>query len=211
MLVKFFTIAPLFALAVKAVTVTSPTEGQNWGTTGAQTVSWEAVSTDPTSFSVVLVNDNRLTASDGQVTLIANQSTSAGSVSVSPPSGSWTAGQAYRIRLVRDDAILASSDQFNITSSGTAGSSASASGSMSSTMGMSTSTRSGSSVSVPTAMTSAAEPQSTSSGSYSGNAQGTGIPPSSSQGAGNGAGMNGVNMLALGGAGVLALGYLVAV
>ena len=57
MFIKFFTIAPLFALAVKAVTVTSPTEGQNWGTTGAQTVSWEAVSTDPTSFSVVLVND----------------------------------------------------------------------------------------------------------------------------------------------------------
>ena len=57
MLDKFLTIAPLFALAVKAVTVTSPTEGQNWGTTGAQTVSWEAVSTDPTSFSVVLVND----------------------------------------------------------------------------------------------------------------------------------------------------------
>jgi hypothetical protein len=63
MLAKFFTIAPLFALAVKAVTVTSPTEGQNWGTTGAQTVSWEAVSTDPTSFSVVLVNDVSLARS----------------------------------------------------------------------------------------------------------------------------------------------------
>jgi hypothetical protein len=56
MLAKFF-LAPLFALAVKAVTVTSPTEGQNWGTSGTQTVSWDAVSTDPTSFSVVLVND----------------------------------------------------------------------------------------------------------------------------------------------------------
>lgn len=140
MFTKFFTLAPLLALAVKAVTVTSPTEGQNWGTSGAQTVSWEAVSTDPTSFSVVLVNDvsrrasrehllafaldkrnlnaqyyclvnsrqNRLNAADGQITLIANQSTSAGSVSVSPPSGSWTAGQAYRIRLVQNDAILVS-------------------------------------------------------------------------------------------------------
>lgn len=56
MLAKFL-LAPLFALAVKAVSVTSPTEGQNWGTSGAQTVSWDAVSTDPTSFSVVLVND----------------------------------------------------------------------------------------------------------------------------------------------------------
>jgi hypothetical protein len=56
MLAKFF-LAPLFALAVKAVSVTSPTEGQNWGTSGAQTVSWDAVSTDPTSFSIVLVND----------------------------------------------------------------------------------------------------------------------------------------------------------
>lgn len=56
MLAKFF-LAPLFALAVKAVSVTSPTEGQNWGTSGAQTVSWNAVSTDPTSFSIVLVND----------------------------------------------------------------------------------------------------------------------------------------------------------
>lgn len=56
MLARFF-LAPLFALAVKAVSVTSPTEGQNWGTSGAQTVSWNAVSTDPTSFSIVLVND----------------------------------------------------------------------------------------------------------------------------------------------------------
>ncbi|KAH8089300.1 Ser-Thr-rich glycosyl-phosphatidyl-inositol-anchored membrane family-domain-containing protein [Filobasidium floriforme] len=208
MLAKLF-LAPLFALAVQAVTVTSPTEGQNWGTSDAQTVSWDAVSTDPTSFSIVLVNDNRLTAADGQVTLIANQSTSAGSVSVSPPSGSFTTGQAYRIRLVRDNAILASSGQFNITSSGAAGSSvattasASASGSMS-MGGMSSATRS-----VPTAMTSAGVvSQSVSSAPYTGNNQNTGIPPAASQSAGNGAVVTGVNMLVLGGAGI-ALGYLV--
>jgi hypothetical protein len=120
-------------------------------------------------------------------------------------SGSFTAGQAYRIRLVRDNAILvsfpcrllliraqpcnfcvvvqASSGQFNITSSGAAGSSAattasasaSASGSMS-MGGMSSATRS-----VPTAMTSAGVvSQSASSAPYTGNNQNTGIPPAAS-------------------------------
>jgi hypothetical protein len=71
-------------------------------------------------------------------------------------------------------------------------------------VGMSSATRS-----VPTAMTSAgAVPQSVSSAPYTGNYQTTGIPPSASQSAGNGAAVNGMNMLVLGGAG-LALGYLV--
>lgn len=61
---------------------------------------------------------------------------------------------------------------------------------------------------VPSAMTSAGPLPITTTASYSGNAA-SGIPPASSQTAGNGAGANGVNLLVLGGAGVVALGLLV--
>lgn len=102
MFARLFTIASILAVAVNAIKVTSPTGTQNWGTTGAQTVSWESVSSDPTSFSVTLVSPvsrfrihsvvtytystslSTLKTLES-VTLVANQSTSAGSTTVTPP------------------------------------------------------------------------------------------------------------------------------
>lgn len=57
MFARITVLLPFLALLAKAITVTSPTEGQNWGTTGAQTVSWSSVESDPSSFTVLLVND----------------------------------------------------------------------------------------------------------------------------------------------------------
>ena len=57
MLARITVLLPFLALLAKAITVTSPTEGQNWGTTGAQTVAWNSVESDPSSFTVLLVND----------------------------------------------------------------------------------------------------------------------------------------------------------
>jgi hypothetical protein len=41
---------------VNAIKVTSPDEDTEWSTSGAHTVTWEAVSTDAESFQIVLDN-----------------------------------------------------------------------------------------------------------------------------------------------------------
>ena len=52
------TIISTFALlaVANAIKVTSPDDDTVWGTSGSQTISWEAVSTDTESFRVVLDN-----------------------------------------------------------------------------------------------------------------------------------------------------------
>ena len=54
----------LFALglaaAAQAIKVTSPTDDSIWQSgTSSQTVSWEAVDTDKTSFAILLINQVR--------------------------------------------------------------------------------------------------------------------------------------------------------
>ena len=47
----------LFAIGVSAIKVTSPTDDDVWASgTSGQTVSWEAVNTDATSFAIQLIN-----------------------------------------------------------------------------------------------------------------------------------------------------------
>ena len=41
---------------VNAIKVTSPGQNTEWSASGSQTITWEAVSTDPDSFEVVLDN-----------------------------------------------------------------------------------------------------------------------------------------------------------
>lgn len=57
----FFVIASGIVLVTKAYQITAPsdtgTSGVAWTSAGPNTVSWERVSTDPSSFSVVLVNE----------------------------------------------------------------------------------------------------------------------------------------------------------
>lgn len=52
-------VAALLALATSALAfqVTQPTNATGWVTSGQNTVSWQAVSTDPANFTIVLVNE----------------------------------------------------------------------------------------------------------------------------------------------------------
>lgn len=54
MLTALFLVAPALA-----ITVTSPSQSVNWTSTGPNPLAWQRVSTDATTFSVVLVNDVR--------------------------------------------------------------------------------------------------------------------------------------------------------
>lgn len=56
-----FSLPTLLTLALaataNAISITSPTEGQLWSSTGSQTVSWSSVVSDPSSFAITFVND----------------------------------------------------------------------------------------------------------------------------------------------------------
>ncbi|RSH93230.1 hypothetical protein EHS25_007584 [Saitozyma podzolica] len=133
--------ATLLALVsqISAIQVTSPSSSTVWSSgTSGQTVSWQSVSTDPTSFVIQLVNQAGF-LSNSPVTLTANQSTGSSNVvnsaTVTYPSGSWPVGTAFQINLMSSSnsnaAILAQSQQFNITSSGSTAASGSSSASSS--------------------------------------------------------------------------------
>ena len=49
-------IALALAACANAITVETPQTGDTWESGNSQTVEWKAVSTDPTSFSIQLVN-----------------------------------------------------------------------------------------------------------------------------------------------------------
>ncbi|WVQ77775.1 hypothetical protein IAR50_007465 [Cryptococcus sp. DSM 104548] len=144
----------LATLAVSnALQVTSPSEDSVWSSGDSQTIEWDAVSTDPTSFEIQLVY------SGGQngVTIVANQSSSDGSATVTYPDGNWPTGTAFQINLLSaKSAILAQSSQFNITDSSSSSSSSAAS-----------STSSGSSAAVVSGSTSGLSSTSTSVSSTS--------------------------------------------
>jgi hypothetical protein len=55
----FLTILSL-ALSACAFQVTQPNANQGWTSAGPNTVVWERVDTDPTSFAIVLTNTVRL-------------------------------------------------------------------------------------------------------------------------------------------------------
>lgn len=120
----------LFVAAALAISVTSPTEGQNWDASkSSQSVSWNSVSSDPSSFTISLVN--MVTYPNVNVVLKQDVLTSSGSASVNAPSSGWPTGHGFQINFIQQntngDAILAQSQQFNITGSTSAFSSSSSS------------------------------------------------------------------------------------
>ncbi|WVQ95779.1 hypothetical protein IAU59_002878 [Kwoniella sp. CBS 9459] len=143
------TAAALSALALTgAITVESPDRDTIWKSgDSSQTITWKAVSTDPDSFVVQLVNQAGF-LSDSPVTLIANQSTGSSdivnSATVTYSGGNWPEGTAFQINFMSSDrnnaAILAQSNQFNITSGGDSSSSSSSAASTSSSSATSTGT-----------------------------------------------------------------------
>jgi len=119
-------VAFTLAAVAQAISVEMPAKDTVWQSGGgAQTVSWEAVSTDATSFAIQLINQAGFLP-NSPVTLVANQSTgdanTVNSVSVTFPNGNWPVGTAFQVNLVSstngNQAILAQSEQFNITSGG---------------------------------------------------------------------------------------------
>ncbi|KAG6833939.1 hypothetical protein H0H87_007950 [Tephrocybe sp. NHM501043] len=111
-----------------AYTVTEPSSAKGWSSVGPQTLSWDRVATDPTTFAVIL------TSTDGQVSqvLAAEVNGDQKSISVNPPSGGWPQGGGFRINLVKDvnhvNNIYAQSSEYTIgeTTTSATGSSSSA-------------------------------------------------------------------------------------
>jgi len=107
-----------FAVTALALTVTTPAQGASWDASKrSQTVSWNAVATDPSNFTIVL--SNMQTTPNINVPLKENVPTSGGSTTVDGPSSGWPTGNGFQINLVQQTAtgvgILAQSQQFNIT------------------------------------------------------------------------------------------------
>ncbi|KIJ98336.1 hypothetical protein K443DRAFT_680864 [Laccaria amethystina LaAM-08-1] len=107
-----------FISSAFAYTVTSPNSNQGWTNQGAQLLTWTRVNTDRLNFTVVLTNQN-ITGFQSLV-LATSVDGTLGTASMNTPSGGWPApGSSFRVNLVQDsndlDAILAQSNQFNIT------------------------------------------------------------------------------------------------
>ncbi|KAF8138486.1 GPI-anchored small secreted protein [Boletus edulis] len=109
-----------------------PGDSQGWNTTGPNYLKWQRVDTDPTSFAVVLTNQN--TGYDEILDSVVDGTL--GSVQCSTPAGGWPSGTNFRVNMAQDanhlSGLLAQSNGFNITqvsSSGSTTTSASASAS----------------------------------------------------------------------------------
>lgn len=104
-----------------AITITAPALDASWDFSQTNTIEWTSVSTDPANFSIVLVNNQP--ASGPELTTMADL------VNTSDQKYSFTnfvttPGPDHVIRFVgvgaSDSGVLAESQEFNITKSGTA-------------------------------------------------------------------------------------------
>ncbi|KAL8290315.1 hypothetical protein RQP46_002573 [Phenoliferia psychrophenolica] len=78
------TILSTLALVASSLAI-SVNQPSGWTSTGPNTLTWSSVSTDKTSFAAILTNlDTQLLSIP--ITLVANQSTSAGTFTVTPSS-----------------------------------------------------------------------------------------------------------------------------
>ncbi|KAF8195111.1 hypothetical protein BJ912DRAFT_1040640 [Pholiota molesta] len=88
-----------------AYRVLSPNSQTGWTNQGNQLLTWERVSSDKTTFSVVL--DNQQMQGFSRKLLASRVDGTKGKVNLSPPSGGWPTGSNFRVNLV------ASADQFD--------------------------------------------------------------------------------------------------
>ncbi|KAK3935433.1 hypothetical protein QBC46DRAFT_271798 [Diplogelasinospora grovesii] len=122
-----------------ALHITDPTDGAQWDFSATNTVKWEFVSSDPTSFQLVLVN--HATQPETDTVIAESVNTTAGSYSftnvVAKP------GSQYTIKAMststQNSGQLAESQTFNVTKSGVAPTTTSSSGSGASATGSQTS------------------------------------------------------------------------
>ncbi|KAL7417609.1 hypothetical protein BDY24DRAFT_411578 [Mrakia frigida] len=120
MLASLISTVTLAAIGASAIQVTYPSKRDTWTSSGAQTVEWDWVSTDATSFAMVLVNQDSSFLAD-TTSLNENVTTSTGSTTVTFPDGDFPVGTSFQVNFIRDadrdDSILAQSAMFNITQS----------------------------------------------------------------------------------------------
>jgi len=137
-----------FASAALAITVTSPAKGAEWDLSKDNKITWDSVSTDPSTINVVLVN--MAVNPSVSLTIANNIPVSQGSYDLKNLVNAPAPGDSYQINLENSvqQGILAQSQQFTVEKSSNSNSqskSASASASSSSaskTSGSSTSSTS---------------------------------------------------------------------
>ncbi|KAJ9608217.1 hypothetical protein H2200_007205 [Cladophialophora chaetospira] len=124
MLSRTFVLASLLA-AASAIQITAPKLGDKWDLSGTNSVEWSSVSTDPTSFDIVIIDQGASPAKT--MTLAKGVSTSAGKYDFS----NFVFGPSNDVQInltgnsQNSTGIIAQSQQFEVTKSGTAPSSTS--------------------------------------------------------------------------------------
>ncbi|GJP93089.1 glutathione-dependent formaldehyde-activating enzyme family protein [Aspergillus niger] len=171
---------PLAAF-VGALEVTSPKKGEDVDLSSSFTVTWDSVSTDPTTFDLYLVNNAVYPTVEKKVA--SDVETSKGSYTVSDLSG-VTDGSGYQINLLStsstNSGILAQSEQFTVEG----GSSSSSTTTASASMTTSASTSSSSSASSTGTSTASSTRSASASGTSTASASGTETTAPASTGAG---------------------------
>ncbi|KAN0126537.1 hypothetical protein V8E52_000177 [Russula decolorans] len=112
-----------FVASACAYQILTPGNSNGWTTSGGNNVTWQRVNTDQTTFTMVLVNQDKTVLPSGQEILIATVDGSVGAIGVPAPSGGFVVGNGFQVNFVNDSqhlsAILAQSSQFSITQSNT--------------------------------------------------------------------------------------------
>ncbi|RJE19068.1 extracellular conserved serine-rich protein [Aspergillus sclerotialis] len=107
-----------FAATAVGLDVTSPAKGQAIDFSKSNEVTWNSVSTDPSHFSIVVVDNTHYPPVSK--TVADNVDTSKGSYTITPMPG-LRSGTGYQINLVskvpQNEGILAQSQQFNVVGS----------------------------------------------------------------------------------------------
>ena len=133
---SLFTVLSLVASAC-AYQILTPSNSSGWTTVGPNLVTWSRVSTDPTNFTMVLVNQvrspsltclfpglifvfqDKTVMPSGDEVLIATVDGTQNSIAVPAPSGGFVVAPGYQVNFVKDpqdlNTILAQSNMFSIT------------------------------------------------------------------------------------------------
>ncbi|PAV23406.1 fruit-body specific D [Pyrrhoderma noxium] len=100
--------------SVQAFFITSPGSSQGWEIGASNQLQWNRVSTDPSSIDIILTNENKKILSQDTV-LLTNVDASRQSEVIILPTN-LTPGPSYRVNLNKGAAILAQSNEFDISS-----------------------------------------------------------------------------------------------
>ncbi|KAK1925319.1 hypothetical protein DB88DRAFT_483541 [Papiliotrema laurentii] len=108
----FTTLALAFALGASAIQITTPSNSTGWESKGSQLIEWTSVNTDPSNFTIQLIDPSK---PNSPITIAQNVKTSDDSY-IYTPSSDLAAGNQWRVNVVSDQGgILAQSDYFAVT------------------------------------------------------------------------------------------------